>query len=365
MYTQIDSDMKEKDVATGVSGRSVRSTATQDNDLDVAEKYQFQKYVEKYIVWTPEYNFMMNGLGEVIDPETGEADSSIDIESPLAEEGIMPFFEVAKEKDFEFFVRAANGLTDFTIQFNTRLSDESNVIKLNGYAVGVLKAPSELQPEHQVIGAAMLLKLPTDNGKEMDVDFSFASPSSNIGEISEANDRFLNYFVTTEGLGNETINSNGQGEKFNSGLDRFIAMLDRVEAHSDDYQAFRCAEDDIYEIIKAWLRVLNGSDQLDRKYQIPGLSEDSEVIVDYHKPELVQTETEKVANIEKKLDRGLMSRSEAIADLRGIELDKAKEVVAEIDEEEMNNMPMGPMFVPPSQNEDMDLDQGDDEDDDE
>ena len=108
----------------------------------------------------------MNGMGEVIDPETGEPTSNADIESPLASEGIMPFFEIARDKDFEYFVRSSNALTDFTVQFNERLSDQSNVIKMNGYAVAILKTPSDVKPTDITIGASRVIHLPLDRDWE-------------------------------------------------------------------------------------------------------------------------------------------------------------------------------------------------------
>ena len=362
-YEELENSRKEKDTATGVTGRSVQSTATQDNDYTVAEKYQFQKYVERYIVWTKEYNFMMNGLGEVIDPETGEASNEIDITSPLASEGIMPFFEVAREKDFEFFVRPSNALTDFTIQFNERLSDLAMNQKMNGYAVAILKSPSTLKPQNLVVGHSQLVHLATDD-PDADVDFSFASPNSNISEISDANDRFLNYFITSEGLGGDVVNSKGETKEATSGIDRFLQAIQKIEAHQDDYEAFRCAEDDIYRIIKAWLRVLTGDKQLDAKYQIANIPEESEVEVDFYKPEMMQTQTELISNIREQLELELMSRKEAIMELREItDDDKAQEILDMIDKENAQGM----TFVPPSEtSQDLDFDATvDDEDEDE
>ena len=340
MYEQTDGDRKEKNTATGFSGRSVQSAATQDADLDVAEKFQYQKYVEKYLVWTREHNFMMNGLGEVIDPATGEAPDEIDISSPLLGENILPFFEVHRDKDFEYFVRPSNALTDFTIQFNERLSDLANVQKLNGYAVGILKSPSDLKPNNLVVGGAQLVHLPTDD-PDKEVDFDFASPNSSIGEISEANDKFLNYFITSEGLGGDVVNSKGEMDKATSGIDRFIQSIQKIEAHADDYEMYSCAEAEIYEIIKAWLRVLNGSDQLDRKYQIGNLSEDSEVEVEYYKPDMIETDTEKLNNIERRVDIGLMSKREALMADRGIkDEEKAQEILDGIEKDNQINFPV-------------------------
>ncbi len=338
LYIQYDTDKKDYDTATGYHGRSVRSTASEDQDLLVAEKYQFQKYVEKYIVWSKDYHFMMNGLGEVINPETGEMfeqGEDVDISNPI---GMLPFFEVAKDKDFEYFVRSSNALTDFTIQFNTQLSDLSNNIKMNGYAVGILKAPSDMMPQNITVGAAMMLKLPTDN-PDQETDFEFASPNSNISEISEAIDKFLNYFVTSEGLGGSVVNSRGDSEKASSGIDRYLMMLSKIEAHIDDYEMYRCAENDIYEIIKAWQLALAGSDQLKDKYKV-SIPVESELEIDYYKPEMIETENEKLTNIEKKMDLELMSKKQAIMELHGIEdEDKAQDLLDEIRKDNEFNVP--------------------------
>lgn len=351
LYTEIDSEKTERETATGYIGRSARSAASPDNDLDIAEKYQYQKYVERYIVWSKDYNFMMNGLGEVLDPETGEVSDDTDVSNPI---GMLPFFEVSKDKDFEYFVRSSNTLTDFTIQFNSQLSDVSNNIKMNGYAVGILKAPSDLQPENQVIGASMLLKLPTDD-PDKEVDFAFASPSSNIGEISDAIDKLLNYFVTSEGLGGSVVNSKGEAEKASSGIDRYLMMLSRIEAHQDDYDKFKNAEKKAYEIIKAWLSVLNNTNLLKDKYKTV-IPQSSDIEIEYHKPEMIQTETEKLSNIEKMLDLGLMSKKKAIMSLYDIENEeKAQEMLDDIAQDNIFTVPQVQEFTPPSEEEDMDL----------
>ena len=252
----------------------------------------------------------------------------------------MPFFEVSQDKDFEYFVRPSNTLTDFTVQFNVALSDLQNTAKLSGYAVGILKAPSELQPQNQVIGAAMLLKLPTDD-PDKEVDFKFASPNASIGEISDSIDKLLNYFTTSEGLGSEVINSQGSTESYSSGLDRFIAMVGRIEAHQDDYDKFRECEERIYEIIKSWQRVLSNSDQLDSKYKVGNIPEDSTVEVQYHKPEMIQTKTEQIANTVSLIDAGLKSKLTGIMEIEGIEdEDAAQELLDKINEEKTPNLMM-------------------------
>jgi hypothetical protein len=265
---------------------------------------------------------MMNGLGEVISDQE-------DISNPI---GFMPFFEVSCEKDFEYFVRSSNTLSNFTVEFNSFLSDLQNAAKMSAYAVAILKAPAEMQPDMQVIGASMLLKLNTDD-PDKEVDFSFASPSASISEISDSIDRLLNYFITSEGLNKNVVNSSGDAEKAMSGIDRFLMMLQKVEAHADDYKMFEDVEVEIYRIIMAWIQALNTTDQLNDKYKmvVPG---ELEMAVNYHMPQMIQTDSEKIDIVEKKIDAGLISRIDAMKQIHNIDdVDKIEQMIKDIDNE--------------------------------
>jgi hypothetical protein len=113
-----------------------------------------------------------------------------------------------------------------------------------------------------------------------------------------------------------------------------LQAIQKIEAHKDDYEAFKRVEDQVYNIIRAWLNVLNGTNQLERKYQVPSISSDSEVVVKYVEPKMIQTETEKLATIEKKIELELMSESEALMELREIKDEKeAEKILAKIKEE--------------------------------
>lgn len=342
-YLTDSSHDKDRDTATGYIGRSNRENTINTQKTDgVATRQDYKGVLNKYIVWTKDYNFMMDGNGYVIDPVTG-AYVSVD-ESALSEYSIMPFFEASREKDFEYFVRPSNSLTDFTIQYNSRMSDESSAIKLQTYSVAVLKCPSELQPNIQVVGPSMLLKLPTDDPDKV-VDFSFVSPSTSISEISGANDKFLNNFLTSEGLTSSAVNSGGTGERYASALDRYIAIVDRMEAHVDDYEVYKRVEVEVWNIVRAWLNALNGTNQLDKKYWCGKIADDSEIEVTYEKPKMIRTEAELIDSIQKKLDMGLMTRVEAIMLLRDVDEDQAIEIYNKIQEENNKEMVDARMIV--------------------
>jgi len=52
---------------------------------------------------------------------------------------------------------------------------------------------------------------------------------------------------------------------------------------------------------------------------------------------MIQSEMEKLGNIEKKIELGLMSTVEAIQETRGIDKSAAEEIIKEIEESEFDN----------------------------
>ena len=365
-YNYIQQDYFKDETATGYRPISEQSTAYYTGkDSPIADKYDYKNYTNRFLVWTRKHNFIMDQNGDIIDPETGEVNNSIDIESPFLKNGfnLIPFFEVAQDKDFDYFVRPSNSLCDFTIQFNSRLSDESNVIKMNGYSVAILKAPESMTPQNLVIGPAMLLHLKTDN-PDVDVDFQFAAPQSNIGEISAANDKLLNYYITTEEVDGDEINSSGKGRTYTSGLDRFIAITDRMSSNKDTYEEFKCMEMDVWNIIKHWLIILNDTDLLDDKYKIPGINLESEVAVKYGLPEMIQSEDEKIGVMEKRINLEIMSKIEAIMKDRGVDRDMAIKIYKQIVDDDMiliETRPEEPTPINQSVNETEELDEEDED----
>jgi hypothetical protein len=334
-------------------------------DNEIASKEDYKKRLEKYIWWSDKYHFMTNGHGEILDLETGEVLKQVkeaDLVSPLAEFGVSPFIDISREKDGAFWNYSGSSLSDFTVQFNAMLSDLRMTMKMEGYNVAILKAPSDLQPATQVIGASMLLKLPTDD-PEKEIDFKFESPNSNISQISDAIDRLLNYFITTEDLDSSVINSSGTAVQYQSGWDRFLALTEKREANKEDYQLFKDAEENqIWHVVKAWLNVLSGTDTLDKKYHTGFLPLESEMEVNYEQSNALLTEKEKIENMQARKELMLESRTTMLMKLDNISREEAEEQIKVIDETN------GFAFIPPSEIEDAEIDQfiqEDDEDEDE
>lgn len=297
----------------------------------IADQDDYMSQMARYIAWTKDWNFVFDGSGNIV----GEI-----LPNPLGD--LSMFIDVSSCKDSEFFVRSGDSLLDFTIQYNGALSDLGNVLKMQGYSIAYLIAEQSLIPSQLRVGPNLLLKLPVnpDAPNAIRPEFGFASPNADIAGGIQYIETLLSNFLSSMGLSPKLVSGKGESEKFTSGLDRLLSMLDQFETSKQDYIIYENVEMKIYELIKRW-SALQGTDKF-LSFVIP---ENSEISIKYARPEMVQSEQEKLAIIEKKLELGLMSEIEAIEMDRNVDSEKAQEIYAEINIENKQypeqNVPRG------------------------
>jgi len=312
-------------------------------DSEIATKEDYKKQLERFIVWSNEHHFLMNGHGQIVDLDTQTAKAQVDesdIVSPLKEYGLIPYVDISREKDGSFWNTQGSALSDFTVQFNCMLSDLRSTIKMSAFNVGVLKAPSDLQPDTMTVGASMMLKLPTDD-PDANIDFDFKAPSNDINSISDSIDKVLNYFITTQDLDSSVVNSKGEAQKFTSGWDRFLALTEKRESTKEDYQLFKGAEEnEIWAIVKAWLNVLDKTETLDRKYHTGVIADDATCEVEFEQADALLTEKEKIENVKARNELSLESRVTMLMKLDGITEEKATEYIALVDKTKESELPI-------------------------
>lgn len=302
-----------------------QSNQSDNNNEKIAEADDYKAAVERFVVWSPSYHFVMNGKGQILTEE---------IENPIAP--VIPIVEIAPpNKDFEYWLRGGGELTDFTVDYNEQLSMVNQVVELQGFAQAYLKAPKDLQPQSLSIGPHRILRLITDpDSPDGNIEFGYANPSSDITSSQDFAQAILSQFLTSQGLDASLVTSNAQAsQSFSSGVERLLAMVDKFEASKDTQDIYRDSEAKIYNVVKAWLNALRDSDILDDEYKAGQLPDDSELYVKYSRPETIQTPDEKLSIIERKLDLGLMTKVDAIMELYGIDKDAAEERLRMIDGE--------------------------------
>jgi len=303
--------------------------------------------LERYYVWSKDYNFCMNGKGEILDKDTEEviSDNSnleSNFTSPLAEYQIMPFIDIVGERDYEYWVRSGNLLMDGTIKYNVMLSSEFETVSLQGFSQAYFKGPKDAFPQTLSVGKNKCLFIPVLEGQTVDSEFAFASPSADLAGSLAFRQSWLAAFLSSRGLDTNVINSKGESIKATSGIEKLLQMVEKFEASQSDFSLFRHVEKELYKVLFHYTKVLqvatdrDGNPYLNQDLQGSlGEYDPKQFYIEFHKPEAIKTKVQELEEFEKELDLGLNSRVHYLMDKYGMNDEDAIKYLKEI--EEYNN----------------------------
>ena len=299
-----------------VSGNS-RDNTNQTN----ADQDDYKSSLEKYVVWSKEYNFIMDGNGAIVSGEDTRNAT-----------GVLPFVDVAADKDFNYFVDRGSQLANFAIQYNAAISDLANIVRMQAYSQAVLKGAKEAMPEEIQVGPTTIIKLPIDANSPVETSFEFVSPSPDLqGSISFI-ELLISNFLSARGLSPTAISGKQQADKFTSGVDRFLSMIDRFEATKQDFMLYKSVEKQIFEIIKAMLLTYSNTRVLNKEYFTSQSIKNATLNIQYSKPEQAQSETDKLVLIRDKMELGLIDNIGAVMELYKFNESEAEEYLDKIKE---------------------------------
>lgn len=314
-------DANKKAAPTGRIGISETHLKRSDQvNQGIADPEDYQSSLERYVFWTNDYNFKCDGKGRIIledgskvgDVNESDRQTMEAIESPLKEYEIMPFIDISEEKDFEFFVRQEDELTDYTIQFNASATDVNQTVRMQTWSQSVLKGPKDMVAEEIRVGVNRILKLVEDPENGITSSFEYVNTNANIEGAIRWLEVQLSTFLSTKGIDPKVISTTGEGTTFNSGIERLVALFEKFSANAEDYEIYARTEDHIFAVIRAWVNASKDNLNLLDKKWLPStkLPMDSTVSVIFHKPEAVQSEQERIDNHTMKNEQGLTSRIE-------------------------------------------------------
>lgn len=317
-------------VSGGEYSRPMASDISDKVDQTIADEDDGTQ-VETYEVWTREYidekgelvpslNFIMDKKGNVLSDD------------PLSPISFLPFVDISAYKDFQYFCSDHNSITEFTKEFNALMTEVAQGHRLQSFSQPILSGNKDLLPRNLETGPNTVLFLPTDPDLG-DVTFSYASPNGNIAHGIDLAEQLLAQFLSCQGIDPKVV-STESGSRYSSGIERLLSMIERFDATRVDFSLFQEVENKLYHIIHYWHNALQGTDVLDDKYQMPQLSDDSDISVSFAKPEGAQTMLDKIAFHEKLIGQGLGSRVTAVMDLYGMARDEAQDYIRKVDEDE-------------------------------
>jgi hypothetical protein len=277
--------------------------------------------MQRFVVWTPTSNFVMDGNGNIV---------SEVIDNPIKE---LPFVDIAKDKDYEFFVRLGQVLSDFTVQYNVSWSDLMYINRMQGFSVGVLKGDPNLKPESMTIAPAKLLFLPQNpNNPDSKLDLQFMNPNPNLEASIKLIEKLLANFLFMRGVDSKKISSalSGGSASYSSAIERLLALVDEFEATKEDFDLYRQIETKLFDIIKKYLVVLSGANVINSKYRVSPSFINAELKISFHTPQMLETKSEQLANAKIKQDLGIADDVSTLMEIENIDEEEAQEKIDEI-----------------------------------
>lgn len=333
------SEVQDLQRDTRAGDRRLNQNFTNESIADV-DDYKASK---RFHFWTKEFHFVTNDKGQIINPQTNNVSSEIDSTFLINPIGMLPFIDISINKNFQFFVRSSSDFAQFCVELGVLLSDTSNINRLQGYAQAVMSAAEK--PEHLEVGPLLTLFLQLDpNRPELKPSFEFVSPSPNINSSIDLINLFINLFLSSKQLDSKTVSGSQINQSFSSGVEKFLAMVEKFEASQDDYDMFYDVEESLFKMFREWNNVL---------YNVPPemggfmpelsgtlLSPDIELEVNFTKPYLNKTDKELEESVFARIDKGLISKKKAIMALDKVNEEEATALLKEIDEEKQINIPI-------------------------
>jgi len=288
-----------------------------------------------YVWWSNEFHFMTNAKGAILNPLTLKPfEGEFDAESILNPIGKMPFVDVKEDTQDEYWQRFGNSTVDFTLEMAIILSDVAEVNRLQGYAQPIISAVEP--PVDMKIGpnTVMFLKKSKNADPGEQPDFKFASPNPDLSGSIEMVRTFLSMFLTSKGLDPGVVSADGTSTRFTSGIDRLLSNIEKFEASIDDFELFQWVELEIFNLIKLWLEALSGVTAGGLMPELSGIiPSDVKMDIEFVEPGTQLSQADTDDSVIKRLDNGLISRVEAIMELRGIDESQARDVMDQIEDE--------------------------------
>lgn len=292
----------------------------------IADRDDFALGKRQYILWSPKYNFMFNGRGEIITPEE-------DVENEV---GIMPL-DVSMPKQNSFLLQNDNNLSRFTIDFLCAVSDFAENMKMQGYSQAILSAVEA--PKDMVSGPhrALFLEKNPELAADLQPEFAFATPSPDLQGTKDGLLMIMSLFLSSRGHKTNVVTGGSNTESFASGLERLLAMIEQHDSSIDDFSLFKTYEQMQFEQLRRISNYYrdNPSEDFELKpeLQLAEIPEDTEMSIEFHEPQMIETEKEKQARLRERLDDGTLSKKRFIMLMDGLDEEQAQEVLDEAQEE--------------------------------
>lgn len=278
-----------------------------------------------YVFWTNKYHLTCNAKGEIITAITPE-----DYLNPI---GVLPGYPMGIERDENFWATGGEDLTDGSILINTILTDMLGIQFIQGWGQLVITGPKGVVSRTMKGGPHHALIFEYDSQKGQDKPtVDMVSTEVNIAGWLQGVESLVAFILSTNNLAPSAVANKLDATNVASGIAMLIERSESTEDIKDRQGDFARAERREWQIYAKWHNRLLESGVLDDEFALVGaLPEDMEVAVRFNQDPEVISESERLDNMQKKKDLGIVRQIELIMqDNPGISEEQAQAKLSEI-----------------------------------
>lgn len=283
---------------------------------------------QRYVIWTKDHNFTMNGKGSIIESK------EIDKLNPIAP--MLPFNELSYDKDGNFFTDEIELSVSFGVRLNAAFSELYHIMRMQGFGQAVMTGSKKGIPtaSELEVGLNKVIVLLTEEGES--ADFKFVNASPDLAGAIDVIATLLSAFLTAKGVDPKKLSIRGDSpQAFASGFERFLALIEEFKATLDDHALMKKAERRDFEIIKAWIDAYRSTDHLKDEYIIKEDLASIKLNVEFAKPHVVESKADKGNRLKSDVDNGQISKLQSIMEYHNLDsIEEAMEFYKKMKEHE-------------------------------
>lgn len=286
---------------------------------------------DEFIWWSPNFHFTTNCKGEIVSDPVNE--KGIELQDKFANPiSKLPFVHFAIEQDGEFWAIGGDDLIDGGILVNSMISQTNHIAVTQGYGQFWMKGKN--LPRNQKIGPSKAILMEQASKDDPEPSIGFASANPNLESLCRLVEMYVALLLTTNNLSSSSVQSTMSGGKdFASGIAMMIDKAESMEDVQDQEQIFRDKEPEVWELVRDWSPLY--IDKLEPEFKENALpSDDFDVTLKFNPPQAVQSEGDKLDNLQKRKNLGINTLEDLIMmDNPGLTKDEAQAKLKQIEDE--------------------------------
>jgi hypothetical protein len=256
----------------------------------------------QYIFWSDAQHFTAN--------DKAEFTHNTNPEDQINAIGRLPVVNLAKDRDSKFWATQFEDTVDLSLAIMKAWSDLLTISKHQGFSI--LTITSQEEPKQLKLGinrAIWLKQMP--EGPQPSINYVQAS--SPLGEYKDLIMDLLGLLLSTADLNPKEVGGVNSARNFSSGFQALIETSDTLEAIKRDQNPLRRAEQELWQIIKAWHNYMFDANMLNEDARSFGkFSEDFSISIQYAEMKPLESIVDRISQAKELAALGLVTREDMI-----------------------------------------------------